>query len=87
MTDNFSINQSSLAVSKKFNTSTNYNLLNSVPRALILKTKSDGHVLKTRAVKFNLEFWSSMRKSDFTSNRQLGIKLIEQLFEKHQEDI
>ena len=28
-----------------------------------------------------------MRKSDFTSNRQLNAKLIEQIFEKHKEDI
>jgi hypothetical protein len=53
MADTFSINQSSLAVSKKFNTTTNYNLLNSVPKALIMKTKNDGQILKNRAVKFN----------------------------------
>lgn len=28
-----------------------------------------------------------MRKSDFTSNRQLGLKLIEKIYEKHKEDI
>ncbi|EAR89830.3 hypothetical protein TTHERM_00633370 (macronuclear) [Tetrahymena thermophila SB210] len=87
MVDTFSNNQSSMGLSKKFGTTTNYNLLSNIPRAVILQIKNDGNLFRQRAVKFSQELWKTMRKSDFTSNRQLGIKLIEQIYEKHKEDI
>lgn len=87
MADTFSNNQSSLGLSKKFGTTTNYNQLSNIPRAVILQIKNDGSLFKQRAVRFSEELWKTMRKSDFTSNRQLSAKLVEQIFEKHKEDI